>query len=251
MPQLLLGVDVGGSSVKSGVVDPSTGQLVGNTVSAPTPKDSTPQNVAAVIAQLAEQLPQATGPVGVTYPGVVQWGVVRSAANINHAWLGVNGAAVVGSTLGRPVVFLNDADAAGVAEMRWGAGRGHMGTAIMLTFGTGIGSAIFVGGKLFPNTEFGHMELDGKEAEAFCSARVRTVEGLDFPQWTARVNHFLGRMQALFWPDIFILGGAVSERFAEFAPLLNVEAGIRPAQFGNQAGIIGAALAAAEQTYGT
>ncbi len=249
MSQLLLGVDIGGSSIKAGVVDPSTGLLVGSMVSAPTPRDSTPQNVAAVIAQLAAQLPQATGPVGVTYPGVVQWGVVRSAANINHAWLGVNGAVVVSAALARPVAFLNDADAAGVAEMRWGAGRGHMGTAIMLTFGTGIGSAIFVGGRLFPNTEFGHMELDGKEAEVFCSARVRTVEKLDFPQWTARVNHFLERMHALFWPDIFILGGAVSERFAEFAPLLRVAAGIRPAQFGNQAGIIGAALAAAEQAH--
>ena len=250
MPQLLLGVDVGGSSVKAGAVDVSTGQQVGGTVSAPTPADSTPQNVAAVIAALAARLPEATGPVGVTYPGVVQQGIVRSAANINHAWLGVNGAAVTCEVLGRPVVFLNDADAAGVAEMRWGAGRGHSGTAIMLTFGTGIGSAIFVGGKLFPNTEFGHMELDGMEAEAFCSARVRTVEELDFPQWTARVNHFLARMQALFWPDLFILGGAVSERFAEFAPLLKVEAEVRAAQFGNHAGIIGAALAAAESAAG-
>ena len=118
---------------------------------------------------------------------------------------------------------------------------------ILLTFGTGIGSAVFIGGRLLPNTEFGHMELDGMEAEAFCSARVRTQQDLDFPQWVGRVNHFLARMQALFWPDLFILGGAVSERFAEFAPLLKVEAEVRPAQFGNHAGIIGAALAAADQ----
>ena len=246
MSQLLLGIDIGGSSVKAGVVDPASGTQVGDTVSAPTPAASTPDNVVSVIRELAACLPQATGAVGVTYPGVVKQGVVRTAANVDHGWLGADGAGLVRAALGRPVVFLNDADAAGVAEMRLGAGKDFKGTAIMLTFGTGIGSAIFVGGQLFPNTEFGHMELDGMEAEAFCSARVRTVEGLDFPQWTARVNHYLARMQALFWPDLFILGGAVSERFAEFAPLLKVEAQVRPARFGNHAGIIGAAMAAAD-----
>ena len=248
MPQLLLGIDIGGSSVKAGVVDPSTGQLRGPTVTAPTPEASTPPNVVAVIAGLAAQLPQATGPAGVTYPGVVKHGVVRTAANVDHGWLGVDGAALVAAALGRPAVFLNDADAAGIAEMRWGAGRDFRGTVIMLTFGTGIGSALFVDGRLFPNSEFGHLELAGQDAEKFASARVRTQLNLDWPQWITRVNQYLARMQALFWPDLFILGGAVSERFAEFAPLLQVETEIRPAQFGNHAGIIGAALAAAEHT---
>jgi polyphosphate glucokinase len=239
----LLGIDVGGSSVKAGVVDVSTGQVLGDMITSPTPQPSTPDHLAAVIAGLAQRLPQAQGSVGVAFPSVVRRGVIRTAANIDHSWLGANGAAVVGRALNRPVTFLNDADAAGLAEMRWGAGRGLNGTAIMLTFGTGIGSALFVDGRLFPNTELGHMELNGMEAEKFASAQVRTELKLDFPAWIERVNVYLARMQALFWPDVMILGGAVSERYAEFAGLLRCEAELRPAQFAGQAGVIGAALA--------
>jgi len=152
--------------------------------------------------------------------------------------------------LNRPVLFLNDADAAGVAEVRWGAGRGVTGTVIMLTFGTGIGTALFVDGRLFPNTELGHMELRGMEAEKFASAHVRTAEKLGWPAWIERVNVYLEQMYALFWPDLFILGGAVSERFAEFAPLLRSRAEIRAAHFAGQAGVIGAALAAAASAAG-
>lgn len=243
MSQKLLGIDVGGSSVKAGVVDLSTGQVLGDMITAPTPQPSTPDHLAAVIAGLARRLPQAHGSVGVAFPSVVRQGVIRTAANIDHSWLGADGAAVVGRALNRPVTFLNDADAAGLAEMRWGAGKGLNGTVIMLTFGTGIGSALFIDGRLLPNTELGHMELNGMEAEKFASAQVRTELKLDFPAWIERVNVYLARMQALFWPDVMILGGTVSERYAEFADLLRCEAELRPAHFAAQAGVIGAALA--------
>ncbi len=246
MTRNLLGIDVGGSSVKAGVVEVSTGQLLGEMITAPTPKPSTPDRLATVIAGLAARLPQAQGSVGVAFPSVVRHGVICTAANIDHSWLGVNGAAVVGCALNRSVVFLNDADAAGIAEMRWGAGMGVTGTAIMLTFGTGIGSALFVNGKLFPNTELGHMELNGMESEKFASAQVRTALKLDFPAWIERVNVYLARMQALFWPDVMILGGAVSERYTEFSDLLKCDAELRPARFAGQAGVIGAAMASIE-----
>jgi polyphosphate glucokinase len=246
MKQNLLGIDVGGSFVKAGVVDVSTGQVLGETVSAPTPRPSTPERLAEVIAGLAARLPLAQGSVGVAFPSVVRQGIIRTAANIDHSWLGANGAAVVGRVLNRSVVFLNDADAAGVAEMRWGAGMDVTGTALMLTFGTGIGTALFVNGTLFPNTELGHLELNGMDAEKFASAHVRTALNLDFPAWIERVNVYLGRMQALFWPDVIILGGAVSERYAEFAGLLRCDAELRPARFAGQAGVIGAAMASLE-----
>jgi polyphosphate glucokinase len=246
MSQNLLGIDVGGSSVKAGVVAVTTGQVLGETIAAPTPQPSTPDRLAAVIGGLAARLPQAQGRVGVAFPSVVRQGVIRTAANIDHSWLGTNGAAVVGRVLNRPVVFLNDADAAGVAEMRWGAGRGVTGTVLMLTFGTGIGSALFMNGRLFPNTELGHIELNGMDAEKFASAHVRTLLKLDFPAWIARVNVYLARMQALFWPDVIILGGAVSERYTEFSGLLKCEAELRPARFAGQAGVIGAAMASLE-----
>ena len=148
------------------------------------------------------------------------------------------------------MVVLNDADAAGLAEMKWGAGRGTRGVVIMLTFGTGIGSAVFNDGVLLPNTEFGHLEMGGRDAEQLASARVRTEEKLDWPQWAERVNAYLARMHGLFWPEVFILGGAVSENFAQFAPLLRSPADIRAAQFRGQAGLIGAALAASRLSEG-
>jgi polyphosphate glucokinase len=246
MTRKVLGIDVGGSSIKAGLVDLDTGRLAGDLISAPTPQPSTPEAMMTVIAGLAGRLPGATGRVGVAFPTVVKNGRVRTAANIDHSWIGVDGAALTERTLGRPAVFLNDADAAGFAEMRLGAGRGVTGTAIMLTFGTGIGTALFTEGRLFPNSELGHMELRGMDAEKWASAHVKTALNLDWAGWIARVNEYLERMHALFWPDVFILGGAVSERFEDFAPLLRSEAEIRPAQFAGQAGVIGAALAAAE-----
>lgn len=245
MTDLVLGIDVGGSSVKAALVDVRAGRVQGTPLAAPTPQPSTPADLTATLAQLAAQLPGAAA-VGVAFPTVIKRGHAFTAANIDQGWLGADAAGLACSALRRPVHFLNDADAAGIAEMRFGSGRGCSGSVIMLTFGTGIGTALFIDGVLFPNTELGHMELRGMDAEKWASAQVRTVERLDFPAWSARVNEYLQTLHRLLWPDVFILGGAVSERFAEFAPLLHSQAELRPAQFGNQAGIIGAAIAAAE-----
>jgi polyphosphate glucokinase len=241
----VLGIDIGGSSVKAGLADVTAGSLAGEVIFAPTPSPATPQSVMGVIQSLAARLP-SQGRIGVAVPGVVKRDVIRTAANIDPTWIGCDGAALVKRTLGRDAAIINDADAAGIAEMRWGAGRGITGPVVMLTFGTGIGTALFIEGRLFPNTELGHMELRGADAEKWASAHVKTAQGLDWRAWIERVNEYLARMHALFWPDLFILGGAVSERFAEFAPLLRCAAEVRPAYFAGQAGVIGAGLAAAE-----
>jgi polyphosphate glucokinase len=246
MTQQVLGIDVGGSSVKAGVVDLDAGRVSGELISAPTPKPSPPAALMPVIAGLAARLSGPSGTVGIAFPSVIKQGIVRTAANIDPSWVGTDGAALAARALGRPALLLNDADAAGIAEMRWGAGRGAKGIVIMVTLGTGIGTALFCDGQLFPNTELGHIELRGQDAEKWASAQVRTAAGLDFPSWIARVNEYLQRLYDLFWPDVFILGGAVSERFAEFSPLLRSQAVLRPAHFAGQAGVVGAALAAAE-----
>jgi polyphosphate glucokinase len=246
MTRKMQGFDVGGSSVKAGLVDVEGGKLMGELISAPTPQPATPVGVMQVIAGLSQRLPEPGSAIAIALPSVVQKGRVRTAANIDHSWIGTDAAALALNILGRPAHCLNDADAAGVAEMRWGAGRGESGFVFMLTFGTGIGSALFHDGKLVPNTELGHLELRGMDAEKWASAHVRTALNLDWPAWIERVNDYLARMHALFWPDLFILGGAVSERFEDFAPLLRSETRIVPAHFAGQAGAVGAALAAAE-----
>jgi len=240
----VLGIDVGGSSIKGGLVDVSTGKLLGEG-HVPTPKPSAPEAVMKQVAVLGQQLPGAQA-VGFAFPSVVKNNIARTAANVDHGWIGADGVKLARAALGLPAVFLNDADAAGLAEMRWGAGRDTPGTVIMLTFGTGIGTALFSDGKLMPNTEFGHIQMHGADAEAWASARVRTEQNLDFPSWIGRVNEYLALIHSLFWPDVFILGGAVSERYDQFAPLLKSPAEIRPAHFAGQAGVMGAALAAAE-----
>ena len=242
----LLGIDTGGSSLKAAPVDVATGTLASDVVSFPTPSPATPAAIAGVVRQIVAAFPDLTGPVGFAFPSVVTAGVARTAANVDKAWIGTDGARLVREATGRPAAFLNDADAAGLAELRVGAGRGQSGTVIMLTFGTGIGSAIFHDGHLLPNTEFGHMEIRGMEAEHRASARVRTLEGLAWPEWSQRVSEVLERMHALLWPDLFILGGGVVENWASFGPLLRSPARIVPAELGNTAGIVGAALAASE-----
>jgi len=244
----VLGVDVGGSSVKAGLVDVGTGRVTAAVVSVPTPQPATPAALTRVIAELAGRFPAATGRVGVAFPSVIKAGTAYTAAHIDPGWIGTNGEALTAQALGRPVLFLNDADAAGLAEMRFGSGRGCAGAVVMLTFGTGIGTALFSAGRLYPNTELGHLELRGRDGEAWASARARAAEGLDFPAWSVRVNEYLAALHRLLWPDVFILGGAVSERFAEFAPLLRSPAELRPAHFAGQAGIVGAALAAADDS---
>jgi polyphosphate glucokinase len=242
----VLGIDVGGSAVKAGAVDIASGSLTGELLSVPTPRPATPSALISVFKQLVAAHPGTQARLGVAFPSVIKRGVAHTAANIDRSWIGAAAETLAHEALGRAVLFLNDADAAGLAEMRWGAGRGCDGTVIMLTLGTGIGTALFTRGQLFPNTELGHLEVRGMDAEKRASAHARTLENLDFRAWAERVNEYLEAMHRLFWPDVFILGGAVSERFAEFASLLHSPAELRPARFGNQAGVIGAALAASD-----
>jgi polyphosphate glucokinase len=244
---ILLGLDVGGSSIKAGLVDTGRGSLTTPLRAVRTPVPSTPEAVLQACAQIDREIGGA-GPVGLAFPSVVQGGIARTAANVDKSWIGCAGGARLSQLIGRPVIFLNDADAAGVAEMSaGGAGKDAKGVVILLTFGTGIGSALFVDGELVPNTEFGHLEFHGQDAELSASARVRTEERLDWAGWCARVNDYLGRLHALFWPDLFILGGSISEDFDQFGQLLRSPTPIRRAAHGAQAGVVGAAFAAARQ----
>jgi len=243
MTQTVLGLDVGGSCIKAALVDVSQGRTVTPLQVVPTPSPSTPQSVLQACARIDREL-GASGPVGLAFPSVVQQGIARTAANVDKAWIGFAGGEHLAGLIGRPVVFINDADAAGIAEMDAGAGRGVQGVVLLLTFGTGIGSALFVNGELVPNTELGHMEFHGVDAETIASARERTVERLDWPAWCARVNDYLGRLHALFWPDLFIIGGSISEHFDLYGQLLHSPTQIRRAAFGAQAGVVGAAFAA-------
>lgn len=243
---ILLGFDVGGSSIKGAPVDTSTGELTAPVASVATPRPATPTAVAEAIAGLLARF-AIGGPVGIAVPTVVQHGVTQTAANIDPSWIGANSERLIRDVLARPVVLLNDADAAGIAEMRFGAGRGCGDTVMLVTFGTGIGTALFIDGRLLPNTELGHLELKGREAEHRASGRVRTDERLDWPQWAERVNAVLAAYHALLWPDLFILGGGVTDSYEQFAHLLRSPASIVPARFRAQAGIVGAALAAAEE----
>jgi polyphosphate glucokinase len=206
-----------------------------------------PEAVGDTVAEIVRQFGWQ-GPIGCTFPAVIKQGVAYSAANVDMAWLGFDGQKLFEQKTNCPVVLLNDADAAGIAEMEFGAGKGQPGVVIVLTFGTGIGSAIFVDGRLVPNTEFGHMEVRGKDAEHRAADRIRTEKDLSWEKWAKRVNEFLGRMELLFSPDLFIIGGGVSKKHDNFLPLLQTKAKIVPAQMLNEAGIIGAALAAKSLT---
>jgi polyphosphate glucokinase len=241
----ILGIDFGGSAIKAGAVDVTAGAVVGELQSVPTPAGATPESTRAALAVLAGRFANCRGPVGLAFPSVIKDGVAHTAANIDRAWIGADVAALLSAAVGRPGVVVNDADAAGVAEMRIGAGRNERGAVMMLTFGTGIGTALFVDGHLWPNTELGHLEIHGREAEQLASARARTAEGLDWPSWCERVNRVLERYHALLCPDLFVIGGGVSERWAEFGSLLRAPARIVPARLRHTAGVVGAALCAA------
>jgi polyphosphate glucokinase len=244
---ILLGLDVGGSSIKAGLVDTGRGVLTSPMRTVPTPMPSTPEGVLQACAQIDREF-ASRGPVGLAFPSVVQGGIARTAANVDKSWIGCAGGARLSQLIGRPVTFLNDADAAGVAEMSaGGSGKDARGVVMLLTFGTGIGSALFLDGELVPNTEFGHLEFHGQDAERTASARNRTEERLDWPSWCARVNDYLARLHALFWPDLFIIGGSISEDFDQFGKLLESPTEIRRAAHGAQAGVVGAAFAAARQ----
>jgi polyphosphate glucokinase len=244
----LLGIDIGGSGIKGAPVDTTQGGLLAERLRIPTPAPSTPDAVAGVIRQILDNFPEATGPLGITFPGVVKHGRVWTAANVDRAWTDFDAATFFTAKLGRRATVINDADAAGIAEMRFGAGRDIGGVVVLLTLGTGIGSAVFLDGKLLPNTELGHMEIRGKEAEARASERVREEKNLGWPEWAERVGEVVGRFAFLLNPDLVIIGGGVSRKADKFLPAVQakVKVPVVPAQLLNQAGLIGAALAAAE-----
>lgn len=249
-PQVALGIDIGGTGVKAALVELATGELRSNRVRGRTPDPSTPEAVAVVLRQVVETtLSQvdvpADLPAGCGLPGVVKNGRLLSAANIDKGWLEVSAEDVVGSAIGRPVVLVNDADAAGIAEMRLGAGRGQNGTVLMLTIGTGIGSAVFSDGKLLRNTEFGHLRMGRFDAEQRISGTARERRGLKWRPWTVEFNDYLGRLEKYLNPDLIILGGGVSKEMSRYAHQLRARAPIVAARFLNTAGIVGAALYAA------
>ncbi|MCB0196314.1 MAG: ROK family protein [Anaerolineae bacterium] len=240
----LLGIDIGGSGIKGALVDIEKGDLATERHRIPTPQPATPESVSDTVAEIAKHFKWKNQPIGCTFPAIIKNGVAHSAANVDNSWIGVNGQQLIAEKTSCPTLLLNDADAAGIAEMEFGAGRGQRGTVIMLTFGTGIGSAIFVKGVLVPNTEFGHMEIRGKDAEHRAADKIRKDKDLSWEDWAKRVNEFLDRMELLFSPDLFIFGGGVSKKHGKFFDYLKTDAKVVPAELRNHAGIIGAAMAA-------
>ncbi|GAA1514090.1 polyphosphate--glucose phosphotransferase [Streptomyces albidochromogenes] len=240
----VFGVDIGGSGIKGAPVNLERGDLAQPRHKVLTPHPATPDDVAGCVREVVSNFGW-NGPVGITFPGVVTDGVTRTAANVDKGWIDVDARALLGDRLGLPVTVLNDADAAGVAEMTFGAGAGRKGVVFLLTFGTGIGSALFIDGKLVPNTELGHLELNGHDAEKHASTKAKEDEDLSWQHWAHRVQKYLAHVEMLFSPELFIIGGGVSRKAEKFLPLIEgVRAEIVPAQLQNNAGIVGAAMAA-------
>lgn len=238
-------MDIGGSGIKGAPVDAVHGRLTAERHKVLTPHPAGPEAVAGSVRRVVEHFGWS-GPVGVTFPGVVANGVTRTAANMHPDWVGLDTRALLGRALGLPVTVVNDADAAGIAEMSFGAGAGQGGTVIVLTFGTGIGSALFTDGRLVANTELGHLELDGREAERYASAKAREDHELSWAHWAPRVQAYLAHLEMLFSPELFVIGGGVSRKADRFLPLIEgVRARIVPAALRNDAGIVGAAMACA------
>jgi len=243
--QSLLGIDIGGSGIKGALVNPETGELLTERYRLETPQPSTPDAVARTVAKIVTFF-DYRGVVGCTFPAIVKRGVTLSAANVDAGWIGLDADALLTQATGCEVHLLNDADAAGRAEMTFGAGKGRGGVVIMLTFGTGIGSALFHDGKLVPNTEFGHLFLsEGQEAEAWASDRARKDEELNWKRWGKRVDSYLKHLEFIFSPDLLILGGGVSKKSDKFMEFLDLHTPVVPAALRNEAGIAGAALWAA------
>ncbi|ORM23992.1 polyphosphate--glucose phosphotransferase [Williamsia sp. 1135] len=237
------GIDVGGSGIKGGIVDLVTGDLVGERFKVLTPQPATPEAVAGGIREVVDHF-DWKGPVGVTLPAVITGGVARTAANIDKGWIGTDVYKLLGEQLGdRQLSVLNDADAAGMAEDRYGAGKDYKGVVMLLTFGTGIGSAIMFGGTLIPNTELGHMEVDGKEAEHQASSKVKENKDMSYTKWAVEVSKVLSAYEALFWPEVFIAGGGISRKSHKWIPHLTNQTPVVPATLLNTAGIVGAAMA--------
>ncbi len=245
---LPLGIDVGGSGIKGAPVDLGSGQLAQERFRIDTPATSTPEAVSDVIKLVVEHFEDVRGasPIGVTVPGVVTRGVVRTAANIDKSWIDTDIEALLESRLQHDVVVVNDADAAGVGELHYGAAKGQDGLVIVTTLGTGIGTALLYDGVLVPNSELGHIELDGFDAEKRAASSVKTIEDLSYPDWAKRLQRYYSHLENLLWPDLFVVGGGVSRKAHKFLPLLRLRTPIVPAQLRNTAGIIGAAVLAAQ-----
>ena len=238
-----LGIDIGGTGIKAAPVDLTKGALTAERSRLDTPHPAAPDPIAAVVGELVRRF-SWTGPIGITFPGVIKDGVICTAANLDPSCIGVNARELLGTAAGQPVTVLNDADAAGLAEMRFGAGAGQQGTVLLLTLGTGIGSALFSGGALVPNTEFGHIEIHGKDAERHASDHAREEHQLSWGKWAERVDEYLHQMEALLSPDLIIIGGGVSKHADKFVPrLTGLHARVVPAAMLNNAGIVGAAMA--------
>ena len=239
----VLGIDVGGSGIKGAPVDTETGEMLAERIRIKTPKNAEPQPIADVVAEIARSF-NWNGPIGIGFPAPIKAGIAMMAANVSEKWVGTNADDLFTKTSRCDCTLINDADAAGLAEMKFGAGRGQPGTVIMLTLGTGIGTAIFYRGNLLPNTEFGHLDMLGRDAEHRVSDAVRQRDALTWKKFAKRLNRYLLQMEKLFWPDLFIVGGGISKESERYLPLLRIQTPIIPAQLLNQAGIVGAALAA-------
>ena len=244
----ILGIDIGGSGIKGGLVDMYTGDLVGDRYRLSTPEDAKPNDVAKVVDQVRAHF-EYEGPIGIGFPAIVREGVALSAANIDESWINTNVEKLVGEMTGCPTFVLNDADAAGIAEMAFGAGKSvEHGVVLMLTVGTGIGSAVFVNRHLLPNTEFGHLEIRGKDAERRASDATRKRKNLSWEDWAKRFQEYLNTIEMLIGPDLIIIGGGVSKNPDVFFPYLKVRAKMVSAELQNEAGIIGAAMYAAQKS---
>lgn len=243
-----LGIDIGGSGIKGATVDLDKGSFAGDRLRITTPEEATPEAVCDVVEQIADHFSvKKDTPLGITVPGVVRHGVVHTAANIDRSWIGVDAQKLFSDRLARPIHLVNDADAAGVAELHYGAAQGRAGVVILTTLGTGIGSALLIDGHLAPNSELGHLEIDGHVAEHRAASSVIAREELSMHEWAQRLQIYYTHVESLLWPDLFVVGGGVSKQADSFLPLLNLRTEIVPAKLKNKAGIIGAARLAADR----
>jgi polyphosphate glucokinase len=238
----ILGIDIGGSGIKAAPVNIKEGKLLDERFRIPTPDSVTPQQVTGIVQKMVTHF-KWNGPIGCGFPAAVQHGIVRTASNIDKSWIGTDINELFSQITHCPVKVVNDADAAGLAEMKFGAGKGQKGVIILITIGTGLGTSMFTGGKLLPNTEFGHVLVNGLIGEHYASDAIRKKENLNWKKWGKRFNKYLQRIEALLWPDLIILGGGASKKFEKFSEYLKVGAKVVPAKLLNHAGIIGAALA--------
>ena len=243
----ILGIDIGGTGIKTAIVETTTGELLGERTRVATPKPATPEAIGETLKEVVKQH-QWSGPIGIGFPAAIQHGIARTAANVDKSFIGLPIAECFSQHTGCPVYMANDADVAGLAEMRFGAGKDNPGVVLIVTIGTGLGTALFSDGHLLPNTELGHVFLsNGVEAERYASEAVRVTKDLKWKDWGDRFNLFLTTMESLLWPDLIVLGGGVSDKLHKFSPMITTKAPVVAASFLNQAGIVGAALFAEEE----